>query len=311
MSSAPADLLQFRADARTVTGLGAADVGIVGDGAHQKTGGYHEGKDVLVTIGRYHAPATANVGSGGEDYSARQARDRNGLTNSASASDVGSQWPHGGRAAWLRWNNLLYAEMRDHQDRLPALRAINVSLDGKTKKRFDQLRRDDGLIASTDTVDTHTHLELWRDTEGNRKITLDRIVTLMRAAVTGTTPTAGTEDDMTPEQDERLKNIDTWLRGFIQGDAQIPLQNQGKTSNWPNKTGAKIDQIATKVGIDPAGLGQIEAAAKAGAGEAFAEQRQALIDGIVAALPQDKDGTLGIADVRAVLVDVLLHGAAA
>lgn len=183
MTSAPADLLAFRITVRNVTGLGAVDVGIVGDGAHQRTGGYHEGRDVLVSIGRYHAPASANVGSSGEDYSARAARDRNGLTNSASGSDVGSAWPNGGRAAWLRWNNLLYQEMRDRPGNLPALRAINVCLDGSTKHRFDQAHRGDGLISSTDTVDTHTHLEFWRDTEGNRNATFDRIVQLMHAAV--------------------------------------------------------------------------------------------------------------------------------
>jgi hypothetical protein len=188
MSSAPADLLQFRTDTRAVTGLGAVDVGIVGDGAHQRTGGYHEARDVLTMIGRYHGPASANVGSSGEDYSARQARDRNGLTANASATDVGSQWPHGGRAAWLRWNNLLYQEMRDRPGNLPALRAVNICLDGRTKQRYDQLHRGDGLIPSTDTVDTHTHLELWRDTEGNRVATLNRLVQLMHAAINGTTP---------------------------------------------------------------------------------------------------------------------------
>lgn len=183
MTSAPADLLAFRTNVRNVTGLGAVDVGIVGDGAHQRTGGYHEGRDVLTSIGRYHAPASANVGSSGEDYSARAARDRNGLTNSASGSDIGSAWPNGGRSAWLRWNSLLYQEMRDRPQNLPALRAINVCLDGHTKQRYDQAHRGDGLIASTDTVDTHTHLEFWRDTEGGRNATFDRIVQLMHAAI--------------------------------------------------------------------------------------------------------------------------------
>lgn len=209
MSSAPADLLQFRTDVRNATGLGPVDVGIVGDGAHQRTGGYHEGADVLRSIGRFHAPASANVGSGGEDYSARQARDRSGLTDSASGTDVGSQWPNGGRVAWLRWNNLLYLEMRDRPQNLPALRAVNICLDGRTKLRYDQLHRGQGLIPSTDTVDSHTHLELWRDTEGRRQPTLDRLVALMRAAVTGTTapPAAQEDDDMT----------NTWTQPLTQG----------------------------------------------------------------------------------------------
>lgn len=195
MTSAPADLLAFRADIRAVTGLGASEVGIVGDGAHQRTGGYHEGVDVLKAIGRYHGPASANVGSGTEDYSARQSRDRNGLSLNASATDVGSAWRNGGRTAWLRFNNALYAEMRDRPASLPALRAINVSLDGRTKQRYDQLRRSDGLVTSKDTVDTHTHLSFWRDTEGRRQPTLARIVELARAAVANTSPAATTGDD--------------------------------------------------------------------------------------------------------------------
>lgn len=300
MSTAPADLLQFRADARAVTGLGAVDVGIVGDGAHQRTGGFHEGRDVLVSIGRYHPPASSNIGSSGEDYSARQARDRNGLTNSSSASDVGSQWPHGGRAAWLRFNNLLYAEMRDHPERLPALRAVNVSLDGRTKLRFDQLHRSDGLIASKDTVDTHTHMEFHRDTEGRRKATLDRIVQLMRAAVNGApAPPVTTEDD---------DMANTWTQPLTQGTAGYAGQQRdtalaftwqsANEANTNTKTLIElVKALAARQGIDATELDAIEDAAKAGAAEAFAEQQESFITALLARLPQGSS-TFTVADLE-------------
>jgi hypothetical protein len=50
-------------------------------------------------------------------------------------------------------------------------------------------------------------------------------------------------DDMTPEQDERLRNVDTWLRQLVQVEDLVPLQHAGKTSNWPNKLGAAVKQL--------------------------------------------------------------------
>lgn len=183
MSTAPADLLATRTQLQGVTGLGATALGIVGDGAHQQTGGYHEGMDVLVAIGRYHPPATANVGSGGEDYSARLLRDRLGLSNYASAMDIGDDWPHGGRAAWLRFNNAFVAALRTDAT-LAAVRGVNYSPDGVQRLRVD---RQTGwvAIASTDTVTTHTHVEFYRDVEGQRGPTLARIVQLAQQAITG------------------------------------------------------------------------------------------------------------------------------
>ena len=169
-----------------VTGLSAAAVGIVGDGAHQHTGGYHEGVDVLVQIGRYTPPAQWHVGSSTQDYSARLLRDRLGLTVRASATDVDHAWPNGGDAAWLRWNRALAAALpRDAE--LAAVRAINYSPDGRVKLRFD---REHGWVAgesTTDTVLTHTHVEFYRDTSGGplRARSIDRLIALASAAIAG------------------------------------------------------------------------------------------------------------------------------
>ena len=191
MSNAPTGLLAFRRAVMSVTGLGAAEVGIVGDGAHARTGGYHEGRDVLVSIGRYH-PGDQYIGAAGEDYSARLRRDRTGLTDDASAVDVGDNWPRGGRAAWLRWNRSLVAALHAGDQALAPVRAVNYSPDGTARKRTD---REHGwsVIDSTDSVNIHTHVEFYRDSEGRRQACLDRLVALMGAAITGGSVTTQAE----------------------------------------------------------------------------------------------------------------------
>lgn len=78
MSSAPIDLRRARAYICEATGLSAAAVGIVGDAGH--TWGYHLGRDRIYTI---------PPGRGDRDPSVRHARDRDGLTDDASALDIG------------------------------------------------------------------------------------------------------------------------------------------------------------------------------------------------------------------------------
>jgi hypothetical protein len=192
VTNAPADLLGARARIQSRTGLiNPADVGIVGDGAHARTGGYHEGKDVLVSIGRYH-PGISNVSA--EDYSARLARDRNGLTNSASAMDIGDDWPKGGRAAWLRFNNLLVHALQAGDPALAAVRAINFSRDGVERKRIDREHGFGEIDDSTDSVTIHTHIEWYRDTEGRRQAGLDRLDALIAAAIANQPPPKGDND---------------------------------------------------------------------------------------------------------------------
>lgn len=181
MTNAPADLLGFRRAVMAETGLAdPADVGIVGDGIHQRTGGYHEGRSVLAAIGRYHPGAAA--GSSTEDYSARLARDRAGLTEDASAADIGASWPRGGRQAWLRFNRLLVAQLQAGDPALAAIRAINYSPDGTSRRRIDRQYGFANVQDSADSVDIHTHFEWYRDTAGQRQASLDRLVELIRAA---------------------------------------------------------------------------------------------------------------------------------
>src|SRR5215213_56372 len=102
MTSSPADLDTFRTSTVIpLTGLSGNNVGIAPDASHLAGGGYHVGCEDIQAISRWNT-----------DYSTRQTRDRLDGTNLASAMDIGDDWPRGGRAAWLRFNNLLVAQLR-------------------------------------------------------------------------------------------------------------------------------------------------------------------------------------------------------
>lgn len=263
MTDSPSDLRAFRSTVLSITGITDGNsVGIVGDGAHQRTGGYHEGKDVLVANGLWST-----------DYSVRLTRDRNGCTNSASAIDVGYQWPHGGNAAWVRWNNSLASHLKSNDPKLSAIRAINY-WNGSRKIRID---REYGWSeqSTTDTVDIHTHIEIYRDTEGSRQTTLDRVVALMQAAISNTNPDQIQEENVyvpffavrapgkTAVTDIWVGN-GIWRRQVIDADDWRVLQNmfwwnlggkddpahqQGLTinENWTNLAALGVD-----IGAKPA-----------------------------------------------------------
>lgn len=144
----------FVANMRRITGLGAVEVGVAPDQSHLASGGYHCGPDDIRRIGRWST-----------DYSTRQARDKIG-GNDASAFDVGDDWPRGGRAAWLRWNNLFLRQLQAADPALASVRAINFSPDGTARRRYDTFNRAQGVISSTDSVYMHTHGETWRDQAG-------------------------------------------------------------------------------------------------------------------------------------------------
>lgn len=162
-TTAPGDLLTARAHLMAATGItDPVAVGIVGDAAHAARGGYHISPDDI-----------ANAGKFGE-YSTRLARDRNRPDPYASALDLDLDWPVGGRAAALRFNNNVAWELAHNPGNLPGLRAVNYTPDGDIKLRYDR-EHPDGPTASTDTVTIHTHLEWYRDTRGNRDACIDRL----------------------------------------------------------------------------------------------------------------------------------------
>ncbi len=209
MTDNPPDLIAFRTEIRRLTGLGPLDIGILGNQAHIETGGYHEGKDDLASVGLYHPHAA--VGSHDEDYSVRLKRDRDAVTNFASAMDIGDDWPNGGRDAWKRFNGLLLHAIQHDHPAMTTVRAINYSPDGILRKRVDREAGVSHIQDSTDNVEIHTHIEWYRDTQDRRQDSFDRLLLLIDAAINNTDP----EDDMTPEEHNRLVNIDESINKVI------------------------------------------------------------------------------------------------
>lgn len=147
---APDDLLAVREYFNSETNLPANELGIAGDPAHAVTGGYHEGRDDLAGAGRLTS-----------DYSVREStRDRNGLTNAASAFDFANSFP---RFREITLGIVAACERKD--PRTKDIREIIYSPDGVNVKRWDAL----AVRFSGDSSHTfHTHTSFFRDSEGRR-----------------------------------------------------------------------------------------------------------------------------------------------
>jgi hypothetical protein len=172
----PDDLLAVRAYLQRQTGLSPAELGIAGDPAHAATGGYHEGRDDL-----------ARVGLANNDYSVRESpRDRAGLTNAASALDIGANF---GRFREITL--ALVDAARRGDPRMRDVREIIYTPEGSTVRRWDRL----GVRSSGDSSHLwHTHLSFFRDSEG-RRADNDNFLGLLRELFEGAPP-PDVEDDM-------------------------------------------------------------------------------------------------------------------
>jgi hypothetical protein len=244
MTNAPPDLAAFRTGTVIpLTGLQGDNVGIAPDASHLSSGGYHVGCADIQSISRWNV-----------DYSTRQARDRQQPnTNVASAMDIGDDWPRGGRAAWLRFNNLLVAQLRAGDPGLAALRAVNFSPDGTARKRYDSLNPNDGVINSTDSVYMHTHLEWWRDTVGTaaRARSLARIGQIIDAAIRN----IPLEDDMGAKQDAEVSNANRYGWALVAGLPKIdgiynPDVLGSGTTTVTNWTVAALQQLTAAAAED-------------------------------------------------------------
>lgn len=115
---------------------------------------------------------------------------------------------------------------------------------------------------------------------------------------------------MTPEQGNQLAQTLIYVAKVAQqtqilSDRMTALFYNTATNQWGPQQGeqnglhAMLKLIAQEAGVDAAELAQIEAAAKRGAAAAAEEQRASFIAELIAALPEDKDGNLTVADVEA------------
>jgi uncharacterized protein len=295
MTNAPPDLAAFRTGTVIpLTGLQGDNVGIAPDAAHLSSGGYHVGCADIQSISRWNV-----------DYSTRQSRDRQQPnTNVSSAMDIGDDWPHGGRAAWLRFNNLLVAQLRGRDPELAALRAVNFSPDGTARKRYDSLNPGDGVINSTDSVYMHTHLEWWRDTVGttSRARSLARIGQIIDAAIRN----IPLEDDMGAKQDAEVSNANRYGWALVAGLPKVdgiynPDVLAAGTTTVTNWTVATLQQLAAA-----AAENKVRDTALAAAVQALAVGSGIDVDGLMAhveaavqAAVQPLQAQLAAADARA------------
>lgn len=140
--------------------LDPAEAGIVGDPDH--IGGYHCGSDRV----RRNSAGTIN------DYSVTESsRDRNGLSDFASADDIG--WWQRGEHNLRTYSRWLVKQCEDNTPDSRDIREIIYSPDGRTVKRWDRLSiRSSG----DDSHLTHTHRSWFRDAvkSGKDLTALDR-----------------------------------------------------------------------------------------------------------------------------------------
>lgn len=148
MTYAPASL---QALAKLWVAEGGVNLGIVGDAAHAAKGGsYHLGKDQL-------APTA---------YSVQTARDKAGLTEAASAIDLGRL--DGTLMNLRRFSIWLVAQARANKPGTADMREIIYSPDGKIVLRWDRQRGYASAPRPGEANDshlTHTHISWYRDAE--------------------------------------------------------------------------------------------------------------------------------------------------
>lgn len=138
---------------------GGVNLGVVGNAAHTK--GYHLGKDRIYD--------GSGPGLGDKDYSVQLPRDKNGLTNAASAIDLGKL---DGSLPNLRAfsRDLVKRCMASAKTRAD-VREVIYSPDGKIVQRYSGVdnKIHTGPGNGDDSHLAHTHISFWRDSEGRDK----------------------------------------------------------------------------------------------------------------------------------------------
>lgn len=136
---------------------GGVNLGVVGNAAHRT--GYHLGRD------RIYGPN----GQGDADYSVKLARDRSGLTDAASAIDLGRL--DGSLAELRRFSRALVALCQSDATMRADVREIIYSPDGDRVMRWSGV--DNAIHSGPGNGDlshrTHTHVSYFRDAEARDK----------------------------------------------------------------------------------------------------------------------------------------------
>lgn len=157
MSFAPASLRSLGAFYEAQGGI---NLGIVGNAAH--TSGYHLGRDRIYD--------GSGPGLGDNDYSVKLARDKSGLTDAASAIDLGKI--NGSLAQLRAFSRWLVAQCQASAAVRHDIREIIYTPDGATVQRYSGV--DNKIHTGAGNGDsshlTHTHISYYRDSQDRDKI---------------------------------------------------------------------------------------------------------------------------------------------
>lgn len=216
MTFAPASILAARSLIRTVLPeIQLASLGIVGDDNHAQTGSsYHLGKSAL-------RPDSYTI--------TESSRDRNGLSEAASALDFG-WWTRSvaGKTHNLRsFSVWLVAQCKAETADTRDIREVIYSPDGSTVRRWDRLG-----IRSTgdDTHLTHTHVSWFRDSEVRDKTGVFRRYFTEIGLIEG---------DLVTTQAEFNTLMDSWWSARLAaGAADNPQRTALRVAPWQQMVGA-------------------------------------------------------------------------
>jgi hypothetical protein len=147
------------------TSKGGVNLGVVGNQKH--CAGYHLGRDRIYSNCACKPDGTCVPGKGSVDYSVQTARDKAGLSNSASAIDLGKL--NGSLANLFRFSSWLARQCLDNAPGTSDIREVIYSPDGKRVLGF----KDGIAFLIPDYGDrshlTHTHISYYRDSEARDK----------------------------------------------------------------------------------------------------------------------------------------------
>lgn len=146
---------------------GGTNLGIVGNQKH--CSGYHLGRDRIYGTCACKPDGTCEPGQGAKDYSVVMARDKAGLTNAASAIDLGRL--NGSLTQLYEFSKWLVAQSQAGAAGYRDVREIIYSPDGVKVQRYSGV--DGGIHTGDGNGDgshtTHTHISYFRDSEKRDK----------------------------------------------------------------------------------------------------------------------------------------------
>lgn len=150
--------------------VGGKPLGIVGNGAH--CGGYHLGRDRIYGACACKPHGICAPGARDRDYSVQHARDKAGLSDAASAIDLGRV--NGSLRQMRSFSRWLVRRCQDGAPGTRDIREIIYTPDGERVQRYSGI---DGEVhtgpGNGDSSHlTHTHISFFRDSEGRSKVGL-------------------------------------------------------------------------------------------------------------------------------------------